>query len=68
MPYAGTDSNVSLQIFGERGKTERIMLRQQKGKTLQRFDKGRTDKFTVQTMDVGKVTLIKSLIEVGCTV
>ena len=61
MPYAGTDANVSLQIFGEKGKTERIMLRQQKGKTLQRFDRGRTDKFTVQTMDVGKVTKQKIL-------
>lgn len=57
MPYAGTDANVTLQLFGDKGQTEKIMLRQESGKTLKRFDRGRTDRFTVQTMDVGKVSL-----------
>ena len=56
MPYAGTDANVTLQLFGDKGQTEKIMLRQESGKTLKRFDRGRTDRFTVQTMDVGKVS------------
>ena len=56
MPYAGTDANVTLQLFGDKGQTEKIMLRQELGKTLKRFDRGRTDRFTVQTMDVGKVS------------
>ena len=56
MPYAGTDANVTLQLFGGKGQTEKIMLRQESGKTLKRFDRGRTDRFTVQTMDVGKVS------------
>ena len=56
MPYAGTDANVTLQLFGDKGQTEKIMLRQESGKTLKRFDCGRTDRFTVQTMDVGKVS------------
>lgn len=59
MPYAGTDANVTLQLFGEKGQTEKIMLRQELGKTLKRFDRGRTDRFTVQTMDVGKVERIR---------
>lgn len=58
MPYAGTDANVTLQLFGDKGQTEKIMLRQESGKTLKRFDRGRTDRFTVQTMDVGKVSKI----------
>ena len=57
MPYAGTDANVTLQLFGDKGQTEKIMLRQESGKTLKRFDRGRTDRFTVQTMDVGKVSV-----------
>ena len=56
MQYAGTDANVTLQLFGDKGQTEKIMLRQESGKTLKRFDRGRTDRFTVQTMDVGKVS------------
>jgi len=56
MPHAGTDANVTLQLFGDKGQTEKIMLRQESGKTLKRFDRGRTDRFTVQTMDVGKVS------------
>ncbi|XP_078368600.1 lipoxygenase homology domain-containing protein 1-like isoform X2 [Oculina patagonica] len=59
MPYAGTDANVTLQLFGDKGQTEKIMLRQESGKTLKRFDRGRTDRFTVQTMDVGKVERIR---------
>ena len=56
MQYAGTDANVTLQLFGDKGQTEKIMLRQESGKTLERFDRGRTDRFNVQTMDVGKVS------------
>ncbi|XP_022806964.1 lipoxygenase homology domain-containing protein 1-like isoform X2 [Stylophora pistillata] len=59
MPYAGTDANVTLQLFGDKGQTEKIMLRQESGKTIKRFDRGRTDRFTVQTMDVGKVERIR---------
>ena len=55
MEGAGTDANVTLQLHGERGQTEKIMLRQDRAKTLRRFDRGRTDRFTVQTMDVGTV-------------
>lgn len=55
MLHAGTDANVTLQLYGDKGQTEKIMLRQDKGKTLQRFDRGRTDRFIVQAMDVGTV-------------
>ncbi|XP_032223635.2 lipoxygenase homology domain-containing protein 1 isoform X2 [Nematostella vectensis] len=59
-PGAGTDANVTLQIFGAKGQTEKIMLRQEgRTRTLQRFDRGRTDKFDVQTMDVGEVYKVR---------
>ena len=67
MPHAGTDANVTLQLYGDKGQTEKIMLRQEKGKTLKRFDRGRTDRFTVQTMDVGTVINAKTLGKQGST-
>ncbi|KAK3753030.1 hypothetical protein QZH41_014996, partial [Actinostola sp. cb2023] len=59
-PHAGTDANVTLQIFGVNGQTEKIMLRQSgRLNTLKRFDRGRTDRFDVQTLNVGKLTKIR---------
>ena len=51
---SGTDGNVYIQLFGERGNTAKIQLRQA-GDTRNRFEKGRTYKFTVDTVDIGKV-------------
>ena len=52
---SGTDGNVYIQLFGERGNTAKIQLRQA-GDTRNKFEKGRTYKFTVDTVDIGKVT------------
>ena len=54
IPLAGTDANVFFQLIGDEGETEKIQLRQG-GKAEKRFERGRTDKFIVETVDVGKV-------------
>ena len=52
---AATDSNVHLQMFGEKGKTQNFSLREEGDK--RRFERGRMDKFLIRTQDIGKVTL-----------
>lgn len=54
MLTAGTDANVYFQLIGSEGETEKIQLRQG-GKAEKRFEKGRVDKFIVETVDVGTV-------------
>lgn len=53
---SGTDGNVYIQLFGERGNTAKIQLRQA-GDARNKFEKGRTYKFTVDTVDIGKVCI-----------
>ena len=50
---AGTDANVYLQMFGEKGKTQNFSLREEGDK--KRFERGRMDKFLIRTQDIGKV-------------
>ena len=50
----GTEGNVFIQLVGDKGLTEQIQLRQA-GNSKIRFEKGRTYKFTVETVDIGKV-------------
>ena len=50
---AGTDANVYLQMFGEKGKTQNFALREEGDK--RRFERGRMDKFLIRTQDIGKV-------------
>jgi len=54
---AGTDANVYLQMFGEKGKTQNFALREEGDK--RRFETGRMDKFLIRTQDIGKVRIIK---------
>ena len=51
---AGTDANVYFALHGDKGKTPKIAL-QDESQTFRRFERGRADKFVVQTADVGKV-------------
>lgn len=53
---AGTDANVYLQMFGEKGKTQNFALREEGDK--RRFERGRMDKFLIRTQDIGKVRII----------
>ena len=62
---SGTDGNVYIQLFGERGNTAKIQLRQA-GDTRNKFEKGRTYKFTVDTVDIGKVHLFVSILSLKC--
>ena len=50
----GTEGSVFIQLIGDKGLTEQIQLRQA-GNSKIRFEKGRTYKFTVETVDIGKV-------------
>ena len=50
---AGTDANVYLQMFGEKGKTQNFSLREEGDR--RRFERGRMDKFLIRTQDIGKV-------------
>ena len=50
---AGTDANVYLQMFGEKGKTQNFALREEGDR--RRFERGRMDKFLIRTQDIGKV-------------
>lgn len=51
---SGADGNVYIQLFGTEGKTAKIQLRQA-GDTRNKFEKGKTYKFTVDTVDIGQV-------------
>ena len=53
-PNAGTDANGYFALHGDKGETPRIAL-QDESQTFRRFERGRADKFVVQTVDVGKV-------------
>ena len=53
---AGTDANVYFQFHGEKGATPKILLQDETG-AFKRFERGRADKFIVQTVDAGKVII-----------
>lgn len=53
---AGTDANVYLQMFGEKGKSHNFSLREEGDK--RRFERGRMDKFLIRTKDVGPVSYL----------
>ena len=60
---SGADGNVYIQLFGSEGKTAKIQLRQA-GDTKNRFEKGKTYKFTVDTVDIGQVcTFLQTLLQ-----
>ena len=49
-----SQTSLYIQLFGENGETSKIMLRPA-GPSLSKFEPGRTYKFTVETVDIGKV-------------
>lgn len=52
-PHAGTTAKVQFELVGDQGKTEPILLSEDR--SLRLFDRGNSDKFKVDTRDVGKV-------------
>lgn len=57
-------TSLYIQLFGEKGETSKIMLRPA-GPSLSKFEAGRTYKFTVETVEIGKVCKIFS-INISC--
>ncbi|XP_071795423.1 lipoxygenase homology domain-containing protein 1-like [Asterias amurensis] len=55
---AGTDANVYVKLFGEDGDTGMIPLKQSEN-TKNKFEKGRTDKFTLEAVDIGKLEYLR---------
>lgn len=53
---AGTDANVFVQIYGEKGDTGKLQLRSAEN-TKNKFERGRTDQFVLEAVDIGKVGL-----------
>ena len=59
VPFAGTDATVYVQLFGEKGQTEKIDFRSDSHLEAPKFKRGRIDKFAVETVDVGRVSIIE---------
>jgi hypothetical protein len=54
---AGTDSNVYLNIYGEKGETGKIHLKKSTN-NKDAFEKGKTDIFEIKSKNVGNITKI----------
>ncbi|KAM3867839.1 lipoxygenase homology domain-containing protein 1 [Diretmus argenteus] len=52
LPGAGTDADVSFQIYGEKGKSDEIRL----DNKTDNFENGQIDRFMVELPDLGKIT------------
>ncbi|XP_071954737.1 lipoxygenase homology domain-containing protein 1-like [Antedon mediterranea] len=55
---AGTDANVHIKLFGKDGDTGLLPLKQAEN-TKNKFERGRTDKFTLEAVDIGKIEYMK---------
>ncbi|CAF1189274.1 unnamed protein product [Rotaria magnacalcarata] len=56
---AGTDANVYISIFGDKGKLERRQLKEAISGKLNLFESGATDRFQVFAADFGKIQRIR---------
>ncbi|WAR01120.1 LOXH1-like protein, partial [Mya arenaria] len=54
---AGTDANVYLIVYGEKGDTGQLMLRQSNNRN--KFERGKTDIFKLEATNIGKIKRIK---------
>ena len=62
---AGTDSNIYLQVFGDKGDTGVIELKQVCD-TKDKFQRGMNTKINLQTVDVGNVSSCTLAISLNC--
>jgi len=62
---AGTDSNIYLQVFGDKGDTGVIELKQICD-TKDKFQRGMNTKINLQTVDVGNVRKCILAISLNC--
>ena len=56
---AGTNSNVSIQLFGERGSSELHPLKLNENDIRDKFEKGQKDIFYLEIPNVGPIERIK---------
>ena len=52
---AGTDANVILTLYGEKGKSDEFKL----GNKTDNFERGKLNKFKVESEDIGMLTKIR---------
>ncbi|KAI3372735.1 hypothetical protein L3Q82_023197 [Scortum barcoo] len=52
LPSAGTDADISFQVYGEKGKSDEIRL----DNKTDNFEQGQVDRFMVELPDLGKLT------------
>ena len=55
---AGTDADVHLKIYGEKGDTGTVRL-EYSDTSFNKFEKGRVDNFKIENEDIGKIEKIK---------
>ncbi|KAJ0019698.1 hypothetical protein NQD34_007267 [Periophthalmus magnuspinnatus] len=55
LPSAGTDADISFQIYGDKGKSDEIRL----DNKTDNFEQGQTDRFMVELPDLGKLTKLR---------
>ena len=53
--FSGTDANVFIQLFGDKGKTGEYKL----DSSSNDFERGQTDEFSVEALDIGIVQRIR---------
>lgn len=63
--HAGTDSNIYVQVFGDKGDTGVIELKQICD-TKDKFQRGMNTKINLQTVDVGNVSTCTPAISRSC--
>ena len=57
MRGGGTDANVFVHIFGDKGDTGKLLLRSAEN-TKNMFERSRTDQFVLEAVDIGKVGVL----------
>uniref|UniRef100_A0A3B3CLJ0 Lipoxygenase homology PLAT domains 1b n=1 Tax=Oryzias melastigma TaxID=30732 RepID=A0A3B3CLJ0_ORYME len=55
LPSAGTDADISFQVYGDKGKSDEIRL----DNKSDNFEQGQIDKFMVELPDLGKLTKLR---------
>lgn len=57
MNGASSDSRVFVKLYGEKGDTNKMTLAVSDNDLRNYFETGRTDIFTIETSDIGQVSL-----------
>ncbi|KAL6113992.1 loxhd1 [Pungitius sinensis] len=55
IPSAGSDADISLQVYGEKGKSDELRL----DNKTDNFEQGQVDRFMIELPDLGKLTKLR---------